>query len=125
MSRFLPLKQWRYLSSRFCKKLQRHHQIFNFNSFIHLLIKKPALLGAGSIFNILLKIPIWLLTPNLRKKTPPRKPYCICFLHHFISNSIQKNKNFYLKTTLANKSLSNNNFLVGQCEPETHSNICI
>jgi len=22
------------------------------------------------------------LTPDLRKKTPPRKPYCICILYH-------------------------------------------
>jgi hypothetical protein len=62
---------------------------FVFVSFFF-FIKKPALSkGAGSFVYIFKKYQYGSLTPCLRKKTPPRKPYCICIFCHFINIVLQ------------------------------------
>ncbi len=55
-----------------------------FSFFCH---KKTCSLKEQVHFDIFFKIPIWPLTPNFRKKTPPRQPYCIYFLYHFFKFS--------------------------------------
>jgi len=75
-----PLANGRTSLHECCKKLLRHHQILLLILIVILFIKKPALVGAG-LCNIFQKYQYGSLTPNLRKKTPPRKPYCIYFFH--------------------------------------------
>lgn len=63
-----------------CKKLLRHHQILLLILILISFNKKACSLRSRP-FEYFLKYQYGSLTPNLRKKTPPRKPYCICFFH--------------------------------------------
>jgi len=97
MSR-LSLQQWHYAFHDVCKKNLCHHQILFCCNFIIFCIKKPTLKGAGRL-NIFKKYQYGSLTPNLRKKTPPRKPYCICFFHHS-KFSLARNRIFLKKQNI-------------------------
>jgi len=81
MSRF-PILGNGVFSLHGCKKLLCHHQKLLFKFIISLKLKNLLFTGAGSFCNIFKKYQYGSLTPDLRKKTPPRKPYCICIFNH-------------------------------------------
>ena len=99
---------------------------FVFVSFFS-FIKKPALYRSRLILYILKKYQYGSLTPCLRKKTPPRKPYCICIFCHFINIVLQiwaffwKNNKPWKKFFKCKSIL--NIILLRQRKPETYTNI--
>ena len=72
-----------YFLPRYCEKFLCHHQIFVIEFIISFKIKN-LLFRREAGLSIVLKYQYGSYFLLFRKKTPPRKPYCICILNHIV-----------------------------------------
>jgi hypothetical protein len=80
-----------YFLPRYCEKFLCHHQIFVIEFIIFLKLKN-LLFRREAGLNIVLKYQYGSYFLLFRKKTPPRKPYCICILNHVFNFWCKKMK---------------------------------
>jgi hypothetical protein len=80
-----------YFLPRYCEKFLCHHQIFVVEFIIFFKLKN-LLFRREAGLSIVLKYQYGSYFLLFRKKTPPRKPYCICILNHVVNFWCKKMK---------------------------------